>query len=197
MRLNWVRLLINIDASQCWFKNLNWRKCGKVCYFSCNDIICDLCCQNETLLCTYSKLRSWYIIYVYILPFIMVVKILNRTILSKVMPIWSLVYRKYEMEKFTFKFWGLSLRQLPTGPEIMKITLFRLQILIWTFTVHLKHRHDYDFAEISKLQTNHLRYFLATCDRFSQITLHIVSLPLVNFTIEKFTVWKILINGDY
>ena len=39
--------------------------------------ICDAFCQNETLLCTWSKLSSWYIIKVYILPFIMMVGILK------------------------------------------------------------------------------------------------------------------------
>ena len=40
------------------------------------------------------------------------------------------VIEKYEMEKLTFKVRGLSLGQLPTEPEIIKITPFRLQILI-------------------------------------------------------------------
>ncbi len=35
-----------------------------------DNFICDPFCQNETLLCTWSKLSSWYIIKVYILPFI-------------------------------------------------------------------------------------------------------------------------------
>ena len=42
-----------------------------------SKIICDPCCQNETFLCTWSKLSSWYIIKVCILPFIMVLKMLK------------------------------------------------------------------------------------------------------------------------
>ena len=37
---------------------------------------------------------------------------------------------KYEMETFAIKAWGLSLAQLPTGAEIIKITPLKLQILI-------------------------------------------------------------------
>ncbi len=43
-------------------------------------------------------------------------------------PLWGI--DKYEMEKSAFKVCGLSLDQWPIGPEIMKITLLRLQILI-------------------------------------------------------------------
>ena len=57
-------------------------------------------------------------------------KFCNQTVLSEVMAIWSLGYWKYEMEKSAFKVWGLSLCQLPTGPEVIKITPFRLQISI-------------------------------------------------------------------
>ncbi len=42
-----------------------------------SSTICDPFCQNETLLCTWSKLSFWYIIILYILPFIMVVEILK------------------------------------------------------------------------------------------------------------------------
>ncbi len=96
-------------------------------------LICDPFCQNETLLCTWSKLSFWCIIKVYILPFIMVVKIWNQTILSEVMPIWPLGIEKYEMEKPAFKVCGLSLRQLPSGPEIIKITSFMIQFSILNF----------------------------------------------------------------
>ena len=34
-------------------------------------------CQNETLLYTWSQLNSWYIVKLYILPYVMVVKILK------------------------------------------------------------------------------------------------------------------------
>ena len=39
--------------------------------------ICDPCCQNETLLCTWSNLGFWYNIKVYIFPFIMVFEFLK------------------------------------------------------------------------------------------------------------------------
>ncbi len=50
--------------------------------------------------------------------------------------IWGI--GKYEMEKSAFKVWGFSLRQLPTGPKIIKIKPFTLQILIKSFTVIFK-----------------------------------------------------------
>ena len=50
--------------------------------------ICDPFCQDKTLLCTWSNLTFWFIIKIYILPFIMVVKILKPdNPISKVMVI--------------------------------------------------------------------------------------------------------------
>ena len=47
------------------------------------------------------------------------------------MPIFDLWgVDKYEMEKSAFEVWGSSLRQLPIGPEIIKITPFTFQISI-------------------------------------------------------------------
>ena len=67
---------------------------------------------------------------------------------------WRQPHQVNEMEKLAFELWGLSLGQLPTGQEIIKITPFKLQLLISNFhsTVHLICHDDDDFANISKTQ---------------------------------------------
>ncbi len=66
------------------------------------------------------------------------------------MHIWPLGIEKYEMEKSAFKVWGLSLLQLPMGPEIINITPFTLQISILNLHSIFNTHKQYDFAKISK-----------------------------------------------
>ena len=75
-----------------------------------------------------------YTTKVYILPFIMVVKILKLdNPKGRYAHLTNGVLQRYEMEKLAFKVSALSLGQWPIGPKIIKITLLRLQILISNF----------------------------------------------------------------
>ncbi len=94
-------------------------------------VICDPFCQNETLLCTWSKLSYWYTTKVYILPFILTVKILKSdntkgSYAHLTIGVLKSMKWRYRLSNFC----GLSLGQWPIGPQIIKITPHRLQILI-------------------------------------------------------------------
>ena len=97
-------------------------------------LYCDPCCQNETLLCTWSKL-SFLVYYLSIHSPIMMVKILKldnpkRSYAHLPVELWNVKNETMKCWNRLSKFGVLPLGQLPTGSKIIKITPFRLQILI-------------------------------------------------------------------
>ena len=88
---------------------------------------------DSSVLCTWSKLSSCIIIKVYILPFLTVVRSLKSDNPKQSYAHLTFGYWKIWNGESAVKVLSLSLDQLPSRPEIIKIIPFRLQISIQNF----------------------------------------------------------------
>ena len=107
--------------------------------------VCSPCCQNETLLCIWSKLSSWY---TYIHHIIHHIGGSNFEIRQSSVKLCSFDFQGMESVK-----WEMAFKKLRTI-RIIKITPVSFKFWSKTFIVHLKHTNNYDFAQISKLGKN-------------------------------------------
>ncbi len=115
--------------------------------------ICDPFCQNEILLCTWSKLSSWYIIKVYIPPFIsiMVVEILKSDNPKRsYVHLTFGVLKSIEWRNWLLKFGVYHCVNCQLVQKSSKFHHLGFKFLSKPFTVQLKHKNNYDFAKISK-----------------------------------------------
>ena len=139
--------------------------------FLCGYPICDPCCQNETLLCTWSNLGFWYNIKVYIFPFIMVFEFLKSDNPTRsyaylnIVVVESIKWRNW-LSKFgvckraNFQcVCGTSTKMEIFGtympPEIIKISPVRLRISIWNVHSRLKTHSGSRFFKNLRIEKNH------------------------------------------
>ena len=143
----------------------SWQQCRK----------CDPFYQNETLLCTWSKLSSLCIIKVCILPFIMVFRILKSD-----NPKWSYAHStigllksmewRNRLSKFGVNHWVND----QAGQKSSKLHHLFFKFGSKTFSVHSKHTNNYDLAKIWKPKKSSSQVFkpylhLGSCTEASHL----------------------------
>ena len=114
--------------------------------------ICDIFCQNETMLVPWSKISYQHSMKIYTFPFIMMAKFLKIAHSCAKLCTFEIHPLKYETEKSASKDRGFKvhvfLSNIPS--EIIKITTSMSWILIWKVTMYFKYIKDHKFAKCSK-----------------------------------------------